>query len=418
MATYTLNGYALDFVVSQNFFNDSGLNVFESRSAAVELVLNTEDRLWINQDNRLFLYSAEVRLNDVIVEGLNAANFFAENWVWGEPEFGSAFTAGSAEVAIVYEALPSSEPGEFRYYVFGLNGDRLPNLVDSMLVLDFWRQLDRSDPVSETLRPDPAEFWRRLDINDLDHLTPEDDDRVAANNDSTRIELGAGADTVETGLGDDTVNTGDDHDLVIVTGPGTEGDDKYIDVGTGHDRIELPAPDPDPNADRLYVRLRHDDLTNGIQVTLDEAQNSLSIDKGSRGSTEVTNMVTALNGNGLAFIGTEFDDRFEVSLDSDDAWLVVGPNAGNDTLSVQGEVGTVWLAFDYAEATSGADINLQTGIVANDGTGGRDLITGQIDRMSGTILSDMFVGSDSAAINYTPMGGRCRAPRCAELLPL
>lgn len=403
MTTFRLDGIAFDILATPDTMGGYDFSVVDAGSTTAEIVMSDGDALLLTTDQSLVLEATELRLDGVTVENIQNLETLVSNWFWFNPLPTGGF--GSADVAVVFAPLPTGSDADVRQYIFSLDGDPLP-AIDSAAMADlFISGLSMGLPVSPDLQIDFAATSRQLNLDAIEGVRRSEDDRVSRDDASTLIELGRGADTVETGWGDDTIITGDDHDLVVVTGPGTLPDDKYIDVGTGHDRIELPIADPDPDADRLYLRLSHDGLSNGIQVTLDDALNQLSVAKGPQGSTEVTHMGTALKGNGLAVIGSEFDDRFDVTLDSDDAWLVVGLNAGNDTLSVQSEVGTVWLAFDYAEATSGADINLQTGIVANDGTGGRDLITGQIDRMSGTFFADMFVGSDSAPINYVPMGG-------------
>ena len=175
---------------------------------------------------------------------------------------------------------------------------------------------------------------------------------------------------------------------MIQSGSNAGGD--LIDAGAGSDTVNF---DPVSLSTRTsHYTLSHRALGDqtGIVATLFDSDETPSvIDKGSFGRTRLDGMSKAVVwGCGLTVEGTGLDDRFDITIEGrlfeTSGFFGLTPGRGNDTVRAEG-LGHVGLNFatdsNGIAATEGAQVNLATGAVANDGFGFADVLVlrGRID---------------------------------------
>ncbi|MFC3613444.1 calcium-binding protein [Lutimaribacter marinistellae] len=188
------------------------------------------------------------------------------------------------------------------------------------------------------------------------------------------------------------IGTVGDDDLV-----GTVGDD-FIDPldNTGGDLI-TPSTGNDTvtfeNAANGYFELKHDDLASGITVNIDGRAATGNIDKGAGGTTTLLFVDRAMNADGLAVVGSDFDDVFNLK-PSDDGFVQVIGLGGNDTFNIDPDAPTNRLDYSWA-GMSGITADLSAGTVSEDGFGGTDTINGSVRELRATDLNDSILGSDA-----------------------
>jgi Ca2+-binding RTX toxin-like protein len=197
----------------------------------------------------------------------------------------------------------------------------------------------------------------------------------------------AGRDRLLGGDGIDQLYGGDGNDYL---NPGTNNFYDWINAGAGNDIVDFS----DASGYSAFYNISHWGLTAGINATIDGAANTGTIDKGINGTTTLTNIAKALTaGNfGVRLYGTEFDDTFTIN-PGDDGSIQIRDLGGNDTITIGASTGKV--IFEYRSSTSGATVNLTTGIVADDGLGGHDTITGpgHVTEVRSTYYDDKITGS-------------------------
>ncbi|TMM49383.1 calcium-binding protein [Sulfitobacter sabulilitoris] len=203
-----------------------------------------------------------------------------------------------------------------------------------------------------------------------------------------------GNDTLEGGLGSDELFGGAGNDLL---NPGDNNNYDYIVAGIGNDTITFD----DATAD-AYFEIEHGDLNNAITVNINGNTNTGSIDKGASGTTTLVNVANSnsdFNSNGgLQVDGTRFDDVFNIT-NLDTGWMAIKMGQGNDTLNLGASTGFMRLdlrddGFGTA-ATQGVVANLATGVIANDGFGFTDTISGpgRINELRASFENDNITGS-------------------------
>ncbi|MBO9434113.1 hypothetical protein J7394_07855 [Ruegeria sp. R13_0] len=155
--------------------------------------------------------------------------------------------------------------------------------------------------------------------------------------------------------GDDTINPeGNDDGLDIING--SQGDDE-IDLST--------------SGGTSFVELNYAALDGPIDVTLDYASNTGSVDKGADGTDTLTSPETTGEAFGIGLVGTQGDDTFTVVQDGVETWAGIFYEGGDDTVNVTLNTGIV-------------RVNAVTpGAVDEDVTA--DLTTGDITFASGSI---------------------------------
>jgi hemolysin type calcium-binding protein len=160
-----------------------------------------------------------------------------------------------------------------------------------------------------------------------------------------------------------------------------------------------------------YVDLRHDGLNASITVNINANANVGSVDKGVNGTTTITDVANPIlsgyssSTGGFGVWGTAFDDVFNITT-NDNGWMQMYGGQGNDRFNVGVSTGSLRLTYYDANVTSGIRVNLATGVVANDGWGGTDTITGpgSITEIRGTMLKDRITGS-AGDDRFILMGG-------------
>ena len=197
-----------------------------------------------------------------------------------------------------------------------------------------------------------------------------------AGNDSNR-----GSDRIDWiwgGAGDDILNPGDN-------------DDQYDAVlgSTGNDRIVYT--DSGPSA---YQALGYFALETGIRATINGITNVATVDKGDDGTDTIVDIKNPLDATrnppigGFGIIGTDSDDRFDLTL-ADGQWMEVRGEAGNDTIHIIS--GRVILNFRHT--TNGLDVDLGAGLVNDDGFGGVDTIIGDVFQLEAGPGDNTLLGS-------------------------
>lgn len=209
---------------------------------------------------------------------------------------------------------------------------------------------------------------------------------------------GAGDDTLFGGLGSDTLIGGAGDDRIHV---GDNTWDDYVQAGTGNDTVIMSEV-----SSAGWTGLAHDDLNEGVEITIDGQANTGSVDKGEgNGTTTLIDVIRPLGGDGLGLYGTAHDDIFDVTLDSGQ-WMAIRGLAGDDEIIVNGELGT--LRLDYRNSLNGISVNLLSGVVSEDGFGGTDTITsvdgGHVSEVRGSMHDDSIRGSHRDE-SFILMGG-------------
>ncbi|WP_114293178.1 calcium-binding protein, partial [Pseudosulfitobacter sp. DSM 107133] len=181
------------------------------------------------------------------------------------------------------------------------------------------------------------------------------------------------------------------NDTIIVANQPVEGD---LVIGSGgNDTIDFRGIGAEPWSEIAYFR------SNAIAATINGAANTGQVVKSGQGTDTflgVRNVLT--NEGGLTLQGSDQADSFVVDGGAN-SWMQLTARGGNDTFDITLS-GDVRLAFDFGGgglATQGAVVNLATGTVSNDGTGGIDQISltdgpGRLE-IRGTYFNDNITGS-------------------------
>ncbi len=187
---------------------------------------------------------------------------------------------------------------------------------------------------------------------------------------------GDGVDRLFGGNGDDYLNPGNNTYFDTIT------------AGAGNDTIDFT----DVTGTGSFYNISNAGLTAGVAATINGFKNTGSIDKGINGTTTLVDIAKALAAEGIRVYGTEFDDAFDVKPGSGGS-MRIRNSAGNDSVFIRASSGEMILEF--RSGTGGADINLATGIVSNDGYGDTDTITGpgHVTWLRASSFDDTIVGS-------------------------
>jgi Ca2+-binding RTX toxin-like protein len=210
--------------------------------------------------------------------------------------------------------------------------------------------------------------------------------------------------------GDDFLvgTAGDD---LITTGDATPNGDVVVG-SAGDDTIDMTGMNPNT----AFMGLRYSDLGSGIDVTINGVTDTGTVDKGAAGTDTLLGVANPMFAGwtmgGLGLDGTGFDDTFNVTLD-DLQWMSIRGGAGQDTYTINTSVGQRLDPNDDVGALrldmrfgDGIDVNLATGVIADDGYGNIEQIDGNapIWEVWGSGGDDIFVGSDNAE-SYRYTGG-------------
>ncbi len=172
-------------------------------------------------------------------------------------------------------------------------------------------------------------------------------------------------DAVEGTSANDTINTGTN----------VRNGDRIV-ASEGDDRIIFDAPDDEPAAG--YI-LDYDTIGAPVAFNIDATSDTATVD--GPGFTDTLENVAGALQSFLALQGTENGDTYNIALQPDQVVSLNGRD-GADSYTVAAEGAVPVFDFRSPSATSGVDINLQTGEIADDGFGFAETfeITGTPDR--------------------------------------
>ena len=201
-----------------------------------------------------------------------------------------------------------------------------------------------------------------------------DDDQLYGHEGNDSLYGGDGVDQLYGGEGDDYLNPGDN-----------DCDWDYVEGSHGNDTIDFG----DNENGWHEISYSYVGFDAGIEVAIDGVANTGTIDKGAAGTDTILDIANPMESDcGIALIGTEFEDVFNLTLDSNQ-WLNVLGKAGNDTFNIDG--GNVTLTF--WSAAQGIHVNLTDGRVYEDGFGDVDTVNGAVVGVTGSNHSDLIIGS-------------------------
>ncbi|WP_419740489.1 Ig-like domain-containing protein [Ruegeria sp.] len=158
--------------------------------------------------------------------------------------------------------------------------------------------------------------------------------------------------------GDDTINP-----------EGNDGEAGGLDIingSLGDDEIDLST-----SGGTSFVELNYAVLDGPINVTLDYANNTGSVDKGADGTDTLISPETPGEAFGIGLFGTQGDDTFTVVQDGVETWAGIFYEGGDDTVNVTLDTGIVRV---NAVTPGAVDENVTA-----------DLTTGDITFASGSI---------------------------------
>ena len=199
------------------------------------------------------------------------------------------------------------------------------------------------------------------------------------------------------GNNDLTGTAGDDY----INPEGNDGEADGIDFvngSAGNDEIDLST-----SGGTSFVELNYAALDGPIDVTLDYANNTGTVVKGSDGTDTLTSPETTGEAFGIGLVGTQDDDSFTVIQDAADTWAGIFYEGGNDTVNVTLDNGIVRVkAVSTNPADEDVTANLNTGDITFDsgsidlnvaGSGGRiELETGDgDDNVTGSARDERFI---------------------------
>ncbi|MFD0915109.1 choice-of-anchor C family protein [Pseudahrensia aquimaris] len=200
---------------------------------------------------------------------------------------------------------------------------------------------------------------------------------------------GRGGNDILLGSNDpESFDGGDGNDTIITGDGGFIGDS--VKGSTGNDRIQYSG-----NLGG-YQAISYAALAAGIVFTLDTPANTATVDKGSDGTDTILDinkpMADEFAAEGFGIEGTVLADTFNIT--NHDAFLQLRGGEGDDIFNIL----SGYVRLDYAfqqNSTTGLNINLATGNVSNDSTGGTDTITGTqaVREVRATDEDDVIVGS-------------------------
>lgn len=207
----------------------------------------------------------------------------------------------------------------------------------------------------------------------------------------------AGNDSLLGGDGNDYLSGGDGDDY-LNPGDNAIGGWDHVNTGRGNDTVDLS----DMTSGSAWLTLSltsHNGTpeTQGVIATIDGSTNYGYIDKGAgHGSTTILSLNNALIpgalDGGIGLNGTAFSDTFNINA-GDSGWISVKGGDGQDTYNLTVSDGTIRLEFN--SATNAIDVDLGTGIIADDGYGNREVINTveAVSEIRGSDHADSITGS-------------------------
>ncbi|MCC1495060.1 calcium-binding protein [Cognatishimia sp. F0-27] len=187
------------------------------------------------------------------------------------------------------------------------------------------------------------------------------------------------------------------NDLFVVGAAGADHDGS-----PGNDTINLGGLD-----DTGYFFSEFEDLGEPVTVTVNGPANTASVVT-PNGTTTLLDPIVALEADGLGLAGSTGNDTFN-AVQADNGWMDLNGYEGNDTYNLTLNE-TIRLSFNWSNdgPNTGLVADLGTGVISNDGTGGRDQINilggdGRLE-IRATDFNDSIMGSDREESFITRQG--------------
>ncbi|WP_297773030.1 calcium-binding protein [uncultured Roseovarius sp.] len=336
-------------------------------------------------------------LNRAVLDGIDITDPSND----GEVLLGSVTTPqGTHVILVVFDEATNTD------FIFPIGGDPLnqPSTIAQ------WEALDASILGGGQVTSGPFAPNQNIALTTFDNTTvsvlPDgelfegtdgDNQLIGGDGDDTLLGLD-GNDNLNGGPGDDLINPGDNVGGFL----GFDG----ITGSTGNDTIDFS------DIAIGFVGLNYSGFDQGIEVTIDGSANTGSIRD--TGSGDVDTLIDVENPlfsgwttGGLNITGGIGDDVFDVR-PSGAQWMSIRGGDGVDTYIINGdtperadgsdEVGAVRIDLSGGGAV---DVNLETGVISNDGFGNAESIQGDApvwelrsddgnDRMVGTSNAESF----------------------------
>ncbi|MDU8944253.1 beta strand repeat-containing protein, partial [Ovoidimarina sediminis] len=198
-----------------------------------------------------------------------------------------------------------------------------------------------------------------------------------------------GNDIIEGGAGTDSINGGSGDDIIT---PGSGIDFQFVNSFTGNDTINLTGVNSG-------ITLWYGDIGGGVDVSFDLGANTATVDKGPvDGFDTIQQVAGALVNGGIIITGSNGDDTFALSIDDINAWTMVQPGGGDDSINHTGQ-GFFHLdlysdPFGNLAGPIAIDLTFGTGQIIDDGLGGTDTLLGNTpDYITLSDFSDSVLGS-------------------------
>ncbi len=202
------------------------------------------------------------------------------------------------------------------------------------------------------------------------------------------------------GQGNDTIN------------PGGADNDPF---GTGDTILSSPGSNTyvftDVVTTDTWTELVYALHGSAIQATLNGATNIGSIQHGS-GTDTLTDIATALTSGEFGLFGSTLSDSFTLTATAGQ-WMYLNGGRGADSYNLTLNGGSVRLIFagefgNSNGATQGLQLNIATGVIANDGYGNAETLTlvsgGGVLEIAATNLADSITGGNGREV-YILQGG-------------
>ncbi len=212
-------------------------------------------------------------------------------------------------------------------------------------------------------------------------------------------------DTLQGGMGDDTISPSGTEssvpgDVILLSGGN--------DVLNFNDLVQGDA--------NYFVEVTGAALETGVTFDISDLSETATVTT-STGTTMISNLAELLdwNANFINFAGTDFNDIYNF-VNGPSTFTTLLPGPGDDVLNIElaSDDGTVRIDYSYdwggSGPATGIVADLGTGVVSEDGRGGRDTInlTGDMGNrgieIRGTQFADSFTGGDRNE-SYISFGG-------------
>lgn len=361
MTTYTLQGAAVQFPEDDGPTISVAASTFsfvvpDNTTSLTYTIVDTEEDSLPEVDFNGEIYN--VRLDGFTYTQATASSL--------EFSLGQVNWSGGVTYLLILELDTGPDDLE---YIFEIGGAPLPDFSSAAAVDSFIASATFIGEAGGAFAEGAT-----LSLSGLAGVSVSQNDRVIGT---------TGDDVFAESVGNDTVN--------LLTND--FGEDVIYD-GAGNDTYDYSS-----STASAYHALIYSNRPGPINVAIEADQADATI-TGS-GTDTIVDVHNAMAGDGLEISGTSGDDTFNIETNpAEFGYLGLNGGAGNDSYVLEVAGGTtvrINLSYDgLSGATTGAVVNLDTGIISNDGFGGTDTVSvtgdGRLE-LRGTGFADSILGS-------------------------